>query len=243
MQVQRKALHQRGPFLFFKDALSVLADFVYPPSCVLCKKDLDHHQTFCDACQSILISSADPIIQSDPSDFRNLSDSLYLDGIVSAWPFTDEMEKIIHLMKYQYRPGLCKMMGHLLGEIVKPVLGNAEEFAVVPIPLHPVRKRERGYNQSEKLSRGLAEELACPIHPGILKRIRYTDTQTALNAEERQKNVSDVFQVRPKKLGEIKHILLLDDVITTGATMNQCAKKLRECGAEKIIGVSLSRPR
>jgi len=238
-----EASKQREPFLFLRDALSALADFIYPPSCLLCNKYLDHHQPFCSACQSILKESAYPIMQTDSSDFRNLSESLYLNGVLSGWPFSEEMEKIIHMMKYQYRPGLCKTMGNLLGEIVRPVLEDSEGFVIVSVPLHPVRKRERGYNQSEKLGDGLSKVLNLPIEKGILKRTRYTDTQTALNAEERQKNVTDVFQIKKGKLCGVKHILLVDDVITTGATMNQCAKKIRDCGIEKIIGISLSRPR
>ena len=106
---------------------------------------------------------------------------------------------------------------------------------IVPIPLHKIRIRERGYNQSALLCKAIATETGFIIDERVLKRVRYTQSQTKLNAIARQKNMQNAFTVTDKEKIRNKTIILVDDVITTGATMNACAKELKKYGAKTVF--------
>ncbi len=111
---------------------------------------------------------------------------------------------------------------------------------LVPIPLHPQRERERGFNQSELLAREIGAKLSIPVSPHGLRRIRHTMPQVTLGAEERKRNVAGAFRCNSDAL-KGKSILLIDDVCTTGATMDAAAEAAWECGARHVWGLSLAR--
>ena len=149
-------------------------------------------------------------------------------------------QHIIHFLKYE---GI-KSVGVRFGkEIGKRILSDSLlSFAnyLVPVPLHSLKKRERGYNQSEYLCRGISEVTSIPVYASFIKRSRYTQSQTTLNIQERKENVSDAFII-PEKLQllvEGKSFILVDDVITTGATINACARLLKGHGAASVFAAS-----
>ncbi len=111
---------------------------------------------------------------------------------------------------------------------------------VVPVPLHPARLRERGFNQAELLAKILAQKINVPLN-GALERIRYTTTQTAFDRVERMENLRGSFRLR-KKIGvRGLHVLLVDDILTTGSTLSECARVLREAGARSVYAVTAAR--
>ncbi len=111
---------------------------------------------------------------------------------------------------------------------------------ILPIPLHQLKKAERGYNQSFYISKGLGKETNIPIGPEIIKRRKYTQSQTKMNFLERQKNIEEAFKVKNIKKVIGKNILLIDDVITTGATISECGKVLLNSGAKKVYAASVA---
>ena len=111
---------------------------------------------------------------------------------------------------------------------------------IIPVPLHHLKKAERGYNQSEFIVKGLSDKLNIPYSTKALKRVRYTETQTAFNLGEREKNISNAFKVRNKKKILGKNILVVDDVITTGSTIKECGKALLESGAKSVYACSIA---
>lgn len=136
-----------------------------------------------------------------------------------------EADRILHAIKYHDRPDLAIEMGRIMAQ---EHIGH--EFfegidAIVPMPLHPKRQRERGYNQSERLAQGIAEVTGLPVVE-LARRIKDNTSQTTLNREERALNVKDIFVADEEQLQKFSgsHILLVDDVITTGATSISCAK-------------------
>ena len=110
-----------------------------------------------------------------------------------------------------------------------------EKSLLIPIPLHKTRQRERGYNQSELICKFMSKFHAFPFDNSLIKRIRYTKTQTNLNAEERMRNVSGAFQIQNSKQLAGKAVILIDDVLTTGATANACAQEIRKLSPESIF--------
>jgi competence protein ComFC len=111
---------------------------------------------------------------------------------------------------------------------------------LIPVPLHPLKKAERGYNQSFYISNGISRQTGIPVKNNLLKRVRYTDSQTTMTFLERKENVGGAFSVLKRNNIAGKNFLLVDDVITTGATTNECAKALLEKSCSKVYAVSVA---
>lgn len=113
--------------------------------------------------------------------------------------------------------------------------------AIVPVPLHPRKQRHREFNQAEYLAAGVSRAVGVPVLKRNLRRIKDTSTQTKLDAESRMKNLRDAFAVRDETAFTGKRVVILDDVFTTGATMDSCAKVLRRAGAKDVIALAVAR--
>lgn len=142
------------------------------------------------------------------------------------------LQQVLHAMKYKGLFNIAKSFGSQLGEWMLSGGDTGDIDCIVAIPLHPLKKIERSYNQSEKIAEGLAQSLHKPLRRELLVRKRYTVSQTGLSAQERKKNPEGAFQLRKGAVD--RHVLLVDDVVTTGATMAAAASALRKGGAEKI---------
>jgi len=141
--------------------------------------------------------------------------------------------KLIHEIKYKGKKELGKELGKMFGE---DLLGSDFQHVdiLVPVPLHKRKERKRGYNQSEWIARGIAETLSKPLVTGILYRKFHNPSQTQKSRVERWENVSGIFALRDPKIFQKKHILLIDDVFTTGATMEACAEAVLMAGESKV---------
>jgi ComF family protein len=142
---------------------------------------------------------------------------------------------LIHLLKYNNMPELGVYLGELYGADLIDVNVLKGASYIVPVPLHPKKKRIRGYNQSERFSKGLSDVLGIESKELLVRKI-FTETQTKKSREERWLNVKDVFDVVDCKQIENKHIILTDDIVTTGATLEACALALKKC---KNVEVSI----
>lgn len=116
-----------------------------------------------------------------------------------------------------------------------------EVDAIVPVPLHPRKQRQREFNQAEYLAKALGKSLNIPVAKRSLRRVKDTSTQTKLSAEARSKNMRGAFAVRDASVFAGKRLVLLDDVFTTGATLDSCAKALRGAGAKDVIALAVAR--
>lgn len=140
---------------------------------------------------------------------------------------------LIHKLKYQNQPLIGYEMGKIFGsEICESVFSEVD--VIIPVPLHPTKQFKRGYNQSETIAAGLAESMGKILDTKSLRRIKYTETQTKKSLEERRKNVAEVFKLFSGESLANKHILLVDDVITTGSTIHACAEALNKIPQVKI---------
>ena len=219
-----------------------LLDFVYPPSCILCGERIENDIPICPSCWEGFLEARALGVHRGGGDFSHLTGQLYFDRVITGWTYTPEMELLIHRVKYERGRRLGVLLGRALGEVLWEFFEGWQEGVMVPVPLHGVRRRERGYNQSELLCRGLARTISVPILSKLLVRRRNTRSQTRLNAQERQENVGGAFSVHRPESVRGKNVLLVDDVCTTGATMSSCAAVLKEAGARQIVGVALARP-
>ena len=144
------------------------------------------------------------------------------------------MQHILHALKYQHVPALAFYLGKIYGGDLKAAGLNNKADMIVPVPLHPARQRKRGYNQSAEFARGLSATLNVPLNTSILVRARVTETQTRKNRLMRWQNVETAFELKQAKVVEGKRILLVDDVITTGATLEACGQTLVKAGVASL---------
>jgi len=166
--------------------------------------------------------------------------SLQIDGIRSVAYFEGPLREAVHHLKYRGMRAIAEPLGALMAHYWREHPLPAE--VIVPVPLHPSRQRERGYNQAALLARHLGAEIGLPVHEGCLIRERATAPQVELTAEERRKNVQDAFRCLDGSLAG-KRVLLVDDVCTTGSTLEACAVALRQGGVRSVWALTLGRAR
>jgi len=148
----------------------------------------------------------------------------------------------VHELKYGKKTYLARSFGPLLASYAATWLGDhGNALVVMPVPLHPRRLRERGFNQSLLLARHVAAKLGADLDCLSLRRTRFTQPQTGLTGEERKKNVRKAFAVAEKAAIEKRSVLLIDDVATTGSTLNECAGALKKAGVKEVLCLVLAR--
>lgn len=139
------------------------------------------------------------------------------------------LQTLIHELKYKQKPFIGELIGSVFGaDLLQSDFINTIDY-VVPVPLHPIKKAQRGYNQAEAFAQGLSKATSIPISVDELVRIIHNPTQTKLSKTQRWENVEGIFKVINKAVFENKHVLLVDDVITTGSTIEACARALLMC--------------
>ncbi len=147
------------------------------------------------------------------------------------------LREAVHALKYRGKLGLVEPLGRGLAEVAAqdPRLSGVD--AIVPVPLHPRREGQRGFNQAEELARVVSVQLGRPVRKALV-RVRDTPSQTELDEDQRRRNVREAFAVRGRVDG--LRLLLVDDVVTTGSTLGECAAILRRAGAEDVYAVAVA---
>ena len=160
-----------------------------------------------------------------------------------CWTHKGTGAAIVHALKYRGWHAVGREIAERMGRLAWPADGGFARAAVVPVPLAPSRERERGYNQSERIGSALARRWSAPLWSDALERVKSTETQTRLTPGDRLANVSNAFRLRDARAQAVRnaHVVLVDDVVTTGATLNACAEALREGGARSISYVTFGR--
>jgi ComF family protein len=159
------------------------------------------------------------------------------DAVFSYGEYEGPLRKLIHVFKY----GGVKPLASQLGQLLNGALPREQRFdVIVPMPLHWRKRLERGFNQSELLARFVSKRTGIPLAPG-LKRRKRTDPQAGLTRAQRRTNVAGAFEVKGRSDIEGRHVLLIDDVLTTGATASACSAVLKRAGAKRVTVLTLAR--
>lgn len=219
-----------------------IADFFAPKVCLACDSKIDFeynvHRFLCVKCLNSLpyYASYEDLLNRFILKFGK--DKVYLRRVNSLLDISQEDKylNVMHSFKYQGMQESAYEFGKMLG---KKLIhdGFMDYDAIIPLPIHHARERERGYNQAYHIALGLTNILQIPTNIDYVKRVRYTTTQTKLNAEQRSKNLANAFKSSELAFG--KRLLLVDDVLTTGSTLNNCAKALINSGAEYVDAATL----
>lgn len=212
-----------------------LIDLLYPPVCEICGEKLAYPAYLvCDDCLDQVAFKGYSL------DTFSIHGDVALDGAWCLTDFVPVMQQLIHLLKYNRRTRVVERLCDFWTSEISRCLDGVAYDRVAPIPLHPRKARERGYNQVAGLARWLGVYQNIPLSLDLLARTRYTTTQTQLNAEKRHSNVSGAFRLNAPVEG--MNILLVDDVLTTGSTANACAAVLKATGARRIDLLTLATP-
>ena len=214
-----------------------LRDLFFPRKCIVCGRLLEmEERDVCAACLAELPLTYQWTIGQNAA-FERLARRFDVEAAASLFFFGSESDyrHILYGIKYGHRRQLGFRMGFLLGTQLKNCRLFSRCQAVVPVPLHPLRRWKRGYNQAEAIARGVAAAMQLPLETTLVQRHRRTKTQTKMTGEEKTKNVQGAFRVSDARAGElhrhdIRHILLIDDTLTTGATLASCAAPLSAAG-------------
>lgn len=164
----------------------------------------------------------------------------HLTGLLAATHFKPPISNLIHQLKYKGTKELSQLLTKIMIKNTRNRIPRGKKI-IIPIPLHPKQGRKRGFNQAELLARELSKRLKIEYSPRILKRIKDTKSQTKLNRRERRENLKDAFEIDKRTELEEYIVLLVDDVATTGTTLNEAAKTLKQTKAKEIWGLVVSR--
>jgi ComF family protein len=235
-----------------------LLDIIYPPRCALCGHFVspgEKHRPpghVCDPCVRALTPIAHPLCTVCGMPLPALSGPDHpcenclrrmpsYDSMRAPYLYAGPLMNAIQRLKYNSETHLASPLGGLLSRYARTLLPHPEEFVTVPVPLHKHRLRERGFNQGLLLAKVVASELGTPLDYLSLIRKRDTPSQTGLGRKQRRSNVANAFSVTSAAIFKGTRVLLVDDVLTTGYTLNECARTLKKSGALKVICLALAR--
>ena len=210
-----------------------LLTLLAPTCCASCDEPIARHTAFCPSCANSLVP-LDVLEQpAGPKDFGGTP------RIVAFGAYGGALRDALRRFKYQARPDLARPLAELGRRAARQAGLRAE--LVVPVPLHPRRLGERGFNQAALLARLVAVEVGGQMLPRALRRVRATAPQAGLDRAARRRNVLGAFVARDPTLVRGRSVLLVDDVTTTGATLEDCVRALREAGAREVTALVVAR--
>lgn len=230
-----------------------ILNIFFPISCAGCNTPLpaEDHYRVCPSCLEkipfitglVCVQCGEPLPDGGATCYACRHRTLrHITAIRSCVPYEGIARDFLKKFKYGNRDYLDRFLGRLLVagfETHRRLFEDCD--IVVPVPLHPLRRLMRGYNQAELLAHVLAVHIRKPVVSNVLRRVAYSRPQFRLGREERFENLKNVFSARKTALLNGKNILLIDDICTTGATLSYCAAALRRTGAARVYGLTIAR--
>jgi len=240
--------------LIFSEFLHEISDALFPPLCIACKEVLTHEEekAFCISCSeqiSYTSESRCPIcgvtFPDSPAGDHWCGSCLEERPIYTFARAAVSYGGVVHDAILQFKYGGSITRGAALAALLADFKFSDVDWPsfdlIIPVPLHMRRLRKRGFNQSLILARALGKKHHLPVDFSLLKRQKMTQTQTGLDRKEREQNIRGAFAVaHPEKIAG-QNIILVDDVLTTGATVNECARVLQKAGAARVAVITLAR--
>ena len=207
---------------------SSILDFIFPNYCVRCHKRINYDSFTCEKCANILQYSKVKILQNH----------LACDYVFAAFPYQGIIKKAIIAFKFKQQRYLKKAFASKLIQVIDTY--QIQFDSVIPVPISRKRYWERGYNQSAEIASILAKKFHKKMYDHLLQKIKDNPRQSTLSKNARQDNVKGVYQVKKTNQLKEKTLLLVDDIFTTGATVSECARVLKQSGAQKVIVLTIA---
>lgn len=232
--------------------INAVLDFMYPPRCSLCGRYGGDEEGICQDCLSQIHYIGSPLCIRCGKPFSHecatdhfcgecLTGRRYFTTARAVGLYNGLFRKTLHRFKYQWKHCLARPLGTLMAERMEPFFSDTLYQSMVPVPLHPRRLRKRGFNQALVLARMLSRTYHIPLDRQNLVRTRWTQSQVGLSERERKDNVRGAFAVLQSARIAERTILLLDDIYTSGSTVDECSKVLINAGARKVDVLTLAR--
>jgi ComF family protein len=228
--------------------LNDLLNFIFPPECIVCENRLaEDEKYFCATCRNLADDIRFPVCPecrteiTDPrTGCSNCKGTNPISILWTCGTFDQFYRPVVHGIKYEGLLPLVSMMSDIIFSRLNETLGSSFIDAIVPVPLHWTRLRGRGFNQSEQIADELGRRLNRPVLANALKRVKKTLDQTGLSAQARIENMKGAFKIRDADAVAGRRILLIDDVTTTGATLNEAAGELRRAGCRNVYAAVIA---
>lgn len=223
---------------YFEDLLSL----VFPEICNACGKPLyKHENVLCNVCKVKLPYTNFHLEEDNPIE-KVFWGRIPIEkaGAYLYFHKGNRVQQLMHRFKYKGKKEIGEYMGNLYGAELLKNNYFADANLIIPVPLHPEKHKKRGYNQSEYFAKGLSNSLQVPLNKDVLIRAVTSSTQTKKNRFERWQNVATIFKIENWEIITNKHVILVDDVITTGATVEACAHTLLKASPKKISFLALA---
>lgn len=217
----------------------ILEDFIslfYPRYCRGCFNSLvKGEDLICTQCLLEMPKSYYHLYRDNPF-FLKFRGRLPLKNVMTLFKFVKEsrVQQVLHALKYKHQPELGEMLGRIYGQDLLEAEYSGSFDLIIPVPLHSSRRKLRGYNQSEEFGKGLSQILEVPCNDTYMMRAAKTETQTHKSKLSRWENVNSIFQVVDPRVIFEKRVLLVDDVVTTGATLEACGDALLRAGCREL---------
>jgi len=210
--------------------------FFFPHLCVICKDKLNENEQFICLDCLVQLPKTNNWLEKDNKPEQFFAGRFPFERIGSFAHFVKggSMQQIIHELKYRNNPQIGEFIGRICGNELKSSDFLTGIDYIVPVPLHSKRQKQRGYNQSLEVARGISETTGIPVNCDTLIRTINNISQTKNSRFDRWKNVENIFSVNDPEVFKGKHILLIDDVITTGSTLESCAKEVLKCHRSRL---------
>lgn len=226
----------------FLEGLSSLKGIIYPNICIACQDTLGTGETFiCFKCHMTLPKTNFHLYRNNPLEIQ-FRGRINYEAVTAYYKFSkkSKVQRLVHQLKYKNQRDAGIELGKYFGQdlLESPIFASAD--IITSVPLHPKKLRLRGYNQCDALGIGMSQSLHIPYRNDIIQRVKYTETQTRKNRIGRIQNVKQIFTVNNYDIIENKHIILIDDVITTGSTLESCASELQKHHNVKVSLAGLS---
>lgn len=234
-----------------KLALNNVLNLVFPPRCLSCLATVDTSGVVCHKCWSKMEFIAKPCCArcSNPFPYNIDEELCYyckddppsFSNAFAVVKYDDFSDKLIYSLKYYDRTDLASTLSAMMISKIAELAHSIDIITCVPI--HKNKLKKRGYNQAALLAKHVANAIGKPFNPSILIKTKDTISQSGLSKEERKENVKHSFGINAKHSKKVfrKNVLIIDDVITTGATLNECCKKLKRAGAKKLVVLTFAK--
>jgi len=217
--------------------LSNINELLFPGLCPACGGSRVYNSCICARCQKKIYPLPKPFQQKIQEEVQETDNYPVYVGFL----FNQTLQKLLHCLKYRNMQKVGWYLGTLLAEQLT-INGLAQFDYIIPIPVHQKRLRERGFNQTRLICQGISVRTGIPVLGNIIFKYQYTDSQTRLNKAERVENVKNSFILPDPQIIHQKSLLLVDDVITTGATINECAKTLAKAQPSFLLKTAVATP-
>lgn len=220
-----------------KEILHGIAELFFPHTCRACHFPLSKRSDFiCFRCRFNLPFTGFEAQMDNPVE-KIFYGRLGIEAASSLLFFNagSITQQLIHQIKYHNEPNLAVELGRIMGQKLEKSGRFSDIDAIIPLPLFRSRERKRGYNQAERLAKGISDSLQKPVWNNLIARSKATSTQTKKSRAERWANVESMFEIHSNRSLKDIHLLLVDDVITTGATIEACSECLKAHGAKLSI--------